>query len=443
MHLNLFKSLNLLKILLIIISNLRAYSQQAVFKINSPSDAKEVATIIGYDYFKTDTIGYIQLDEKGYGQLSHNYKGFALVYIGNDKQYPIILSKLNFLNITTDNNFPKFKDDYENNFLYNQLVTKDKLSRKIMVVNDALQFFTKSDSLRKFLYEEKHKLEIEEKKLKKILTDSSFYFSAKLLMAKNLIESTYEVKTLADINNLKITIMDFVKKNIEILKNSDMLQKLVLQYILINEHPIASQQSDLKTQVLRDLTLWVKQIGRIVGNKAIINFFIKYYNERNLFVISTKLSEYFYKEATCKCDFDLKHYDKNISITNLNVNVSNQKGIVIPFKDIISEYKILHFYDDNCPATISQNITLSNYIASKNIQIPVITIIKENPEEFSVNLLSQIKKGPFYYIQDNNVFKLFNVKNIPFFVVLNKDNKVIRRFNTIVKLNNYLEHLTK
>lgn len=414
-----------------------SYSQQSVFKVVSASDAEAIVSVVGYNYFSYDTIGSVKLDKNGVATLNHKYQGFALVTIGNSKQYPIILKgSSNSLNITSEEELPVFYNDNENNFLFRNLIAKDRLYRKTMSIDESLKGFMEDDPVYPILLSEKAKLDMMKNSYNKSLIDSSFYFAAKLLLAKELIETTYGIRTQDELKDRKSAFLEFIKSNLKILKHSDMLQQFGSQYVMMNEYVVTGQSNHYE-QVINDVDKWVKYFGKEIGTKPIVEFFMNAYAGRSMLGMAGRISSAYSKEVACKVNLK-KLNSKGKSFAEIDVKLSKRSSNTVKLKSIPSSYKILYFYKDNCPVALVQNIILSRYMSSKMYQIPVLTIFDANAEN-TVKLLGRLKPETFYYTEDKSLFKLAKIKKAPSYILLNKENKKEKKFNDLEKMKKYLE----
>lgn len=423
--------------LIFVLLSASLFPQQRVLKIICPSDAGSSVSVMGYNYFDYDTIGSAKLDENGYAAINHNYKGFALITISNTKQYPIILNAAsNTLNIISDEKVPVFENDVENNLLFRYLIAKDNILRKTMAVEESLNNFQEGDPVYAVILSEKAKLEMTKNVYAKNLTDSAQYFASTLMLAKELMETTYNIKTYDELNDRKASFIDFIKSNLKTLRHSDMLQQLGSQYVMMNEYVVIGQNNHYE-QVLKDVDDWVKAFGKEIGTKPIVEFFMNAYAGRSMLGMAGRVAANYQKEISCKVNIK-KVSSKDKNFADIDIRLSKGSANTAKLKSIPSSYKILYFFKNDCPAALVQNVILSRYMSSKMLQIPVFTIFESNAQN-TVNLLGRIKPEAFYYAEDKSIFKLARVKKAPFYILLNKDNKIKKKFKDIEKLKKYLE----
>jgi len=433
-------------ILTVLFISVKGYSQSSELKIRFPSEAGAKAMITGYNYLKNDTIGMIDLNTQGEGVLKHNYIGFALITVAGTRQYPIIINKgYTTIELIPGSKTPKFGNCKDNAFLYRTLIAKEELMRKRMTIDEALESFDDNDPFRKSLIAEKEKLSTKEISLNKNIKDSSvFYVSALLMQAKELMETTYGIKTEAELKDRKNAFLTFINKNIKTLRYSDMIQQLAGQYVMMNEYVIIGQNNHYN-QVLVDVEDWIKKFGKSIGSKQIAEHFMNIYAGRSMYGVAGRIAERFHKETACKINtktFELKG-DKKSIIIEAEIKNSKAGDNTIKLKNIPSQYKILIYHSNKCSASYVQNIMLSRYTREKMIQVPVITVFVEGESQDALSRFSKIKPDAFYYSESNSLFKVAGITQVPSYVILNKGNVIEKKFVSLEKMKAYLENVTK
>ncbi len=429
--------INILILIFIFFSN-TLYSQKYVLYINSPLDSGAVVKVLAYDYFKSDTAGIFKLNNKGCGTFIHNYQGFSLIYIGHNKQFPLILQGAsNTLKINPQNGMPEFVNDKENDFLYRHLIQRDQIYRKEMAVNESFKFFNEDDPFYPELVAEKTRLELLEQSYNKSLYDSSGLFSATLLLARELMETSYGIRTQAELNNRKAAFLEFIKANLKTLRHSDMLQQLARQYVMMNEYISGNQYNDYD-QIIKDIDDWIKYFGKHIGNKETVEFFMNFYAGRSMFSMAGKIANRYPEVIICKVKLK-KIKTKGQTFSELDVKLSKGSDNSVKLKNIPSTHKILYFYKDDCIASLVQNVMLYRYISSKTYNIPAITVFQEGAASKNIELLGKISPGVFHYTENNAAFKLAHIKKTPYYILLDGENKKEKKFDNFEKLKIYIE----
>lgn len=419
-------------------TDLNAQLKSVVFSV--PPTTKVSIQLLAYNGFKTDSFQNVNLDQSGIGKVNIKYSGFALIKMSNGKQYPIIIKNKNTQFIISDyDSIPVFTDDDENTFLYQNLLEKEQLLRKKILLADALSFFKDTDPFFSVLNEEKNIIETNNKHLKNKIANNTEYMAATLLNAKLLIEAINTIRTDAELNATKEVFISFINKNFNHLIHSDMIQQMAVQYVMMNEYVLIGQENHYK-QVTTDIGDWINNFRKKIPPEDIVNFFIKFYLGRSMVGLTAMISREYKEYSKCEPISNRnKISDSLLQISDsLNISLSVNKNFSVRLNEMGKTAKILFLFQPDCPVCFVQQLMLGNYLQEQNQRIPAITVFPDEDITHPLSVLAKLQKEAFYYTKYCSLYQNANIDKYPAYLVLGKDNSIQQKFYMLEDLKKYI-----
>jgi hypothetical protein len=318
-------------------------------------------------------------------EIETAYRGLALLLINGNYQYPIIIkdSSLAFT-IVSPYLPPSFSGDGENYYFYSLLSGNEHLVQK-------------------------------------------FTYAHLLLQAKNLLESSQSIKSMADLQKKKNEFLTFLGKNYVYLKNSDRIKRLLTQYFMMLEyvdfHAAGAPATDIgrryEAEVMEGVRNWLDVLGSHVPQYEILNFCVSLYYDRSMVTLASKIIMKFKESAFCPGVADTPETFPE-DLTLVVPSTKNQKKL-----NETKGNKIMAFVSDDCPVSMVETVMKARSAAQGKDQT-IVAIPLQQLNENHMSMRRMVSGGNMLFVDDEKWRKEnFPEKlRLPMFVQM-KDEQVV------------------
>ena len=221
--------------------------------------------LVGYDGLAEIPLFKGSIAAGGKQEIATPYQGLALLRFAGGQSYPVLLGDASFtLNIAGPAEPPAFTGSSENEFFSSRLAGYGPAG-------------TSSD------------------------------FALLLLQAKQLLESTYPIRTVPELTAKKEEIHAFVRDQYKSLSHSDMVRRLVAQYFMMHEYvdyrvegtPATDIRARYQQAVVDGVGNWLAILGPHIPEHEILNYCLSLYYQRSMVTIAALIVENFQSAAYC------------------------------------------------------------------------------------------------------------------------------------------------
>ena len=426
-------TLVLLIVFLFILLYKSNYAQKFTLRLLIKPASGQLIRLVGFEGLKTDSLATVRLDDSGAANIDLNYQGLVLLSFENGTTYPIVVNNsLTRFSILLRDSL-QVVEDKENRFLYFYLAQKKALSRRQTYIKNALAVFPDNKPFHSELLKEKNNIIVERKKFEMMPDDSSSYYCAAMLKGMSLLELQSEVKTKEDLKVQKKIIMRFLKKNSKRVYNTNLIQQMATQYVLMDEF-VAKTVDEQEAYIAEDVGTWIKFLGNQISSREIVNFYINYFMGRSLVGITAMLSNQYMQYVQC-----FPPVKKGTSLPDLSLTYSAKKDNSILLYHLKDSLKILYFFQSDCPACFGSEMALNRYLQNRKVKFPLIVVFSNDKAKNAVLTLTNLVLEPFYYTESEWLYSLLQVKKFPAIGVAGKDNTILYTCYSMEELINYLE----
>jgi len=340
-----------------------------------------------------DLIGYDGLNEvrifagdvvPGSGQeIQTSYRGLALLGFAGGQRYPVIIGDESLiLNIGGPGEPPAFEGNGENDFLYKKLSGADPASDK-------------------------------------------YNFVLLMLQAKDLLESSSSIRTVEELTVKKKEFHEFVRKNYETLRHSDMIRRLIAQYFMMHEYvnyhkegaPATNIRIQYQKEVVNGVGGLLETLKPHLQQQEVLNYIVSLYYNRSMVTLASLIIENFRNVAYCPGD-DKKIFSFSGDML-ITVADGNQERKLGDFKGT----KIISFVSEDCPVSMVETVSKARQLADRKENVPVIVAPLQKLSNDHFTMASMIRHKNMFFINDEQWRKENLPKKIqlPLFIRIGDD----------------------
>ena len=340
-----------------------------------------------------DLIGYDGLNEvrifagdvvPGSGQeIQTQYRGLALLGFAGGQRYPVIIGDESFsLNIVGPGDPPSFTSSGENDSFYKLLSGDPK-------------------------------------------APVDYGFAHLMFQAKDLLESSSSIRTVEELTAKKKEFHEFVRKNYETLRHSDMIRRLIAQYFMMHEyvdyHKEGAPATDIRIQYQKEVVSgvgsWLETLKPHLQQQEVLNYIVSLYYNRSMVALASLIIENFRNVAYCPGD-DKKifSFSGDMLITTPNEDKKRKLG---DFKGD----KIIAFVSEDCPVSMVETVSKARQLADRKENVPVIVAPLQKLSNDHFTMASMIRHKNMFFINDEQWRKENLPKKIqlPLFIRIGDD----------------------
>jgi len=339
--------------------------------------------LVGYDGLAAIPLfkGSIAAGEKQ--EIATPYHGFALLRFAQGQGYPVLLGGTPFtLSIASPAEPPTFVGSGENESF------SSRLARKGLDVP---------------------------------LSD----FALLLLRAKELLESTYPIRTIPELTAKKEEIHAFVRDHYASLRYSDMVRRLVGQYFMMHEyveyHLEGTPATDIRTRhqqaVVDGLGNWLAILGPHIPEHEILNYCLSLYYQRSMVTLAALIAENFQSAAYCPgVAKETWSFPQDLLVAGADGHGERLLGT-------IKGKKIIAFASDDCPVSMVATVIKARQIADQGNRVQLIVALFQQLSETHLAMNRMVSNGNMLFIDDEQWRKenLAEKIRLPLFVPLGDD----------------------
>ncbi len=371
----------------------------------------------GFDFVKLLELNNENLTQK---QFYVDYSGLALIKYSGGQIYPIYLKGKNTkVELFEPNTPPQFMDSPDNDFLYYWIGSYRKLQNDTKMLEMSVERLGKEDAFVTEIVKEQERLEAKRLSMVKELEGDEFLEVKRILQARVLNESSYGIKTKEDLKEQKEKYHAFVKENITILEHSDMLIEICKQYLMMNEY-VSFTKSEFYAQIIEDTKNWMEIVSPELSKKEAVVFVTKNFFGRSMVAIANSVYESQEDLFIGKSE-EKKPFELGEKIPDYSIKMEGSAKAVEVLK--MKRYKVFSIVGKDDVISKVATISLARDIETQNSNIPVIIIPKKklSPEHY---VMDKMYARTLYFVDNDNI-TFDDYKDIPLFVVVDSDNKVI------------------
>lgn len=295
------------------------------------------------------------------------------------------------------------------------------------------------------------------------LTVISLYFKESAASPYVLVDKGWKVKMNGDINfpdliaakggDINNDLTKFKSENDELLKSRSELVKQKNDQSATNSDTISSKQHVLELknvnfELLNIASDYVKHNPTKIASVILINNFFK--NEESLERLSTALDQLRGAAYDFPLAVQLREYKSKISKSAVgsyapSFSMADINGKKVSLSDFRGKYLLLSFVSTTCGlCTEMQPTVIKEYdiLKKEKMNIEFISIVKDI-EELSISE-TDLKKAKWITLPEYGgwasvVFEDYNIKEVPYSILISKDGKILERNVTTFNLKNRLE----
>jgi len=317
-----------------------------------------------------DLIGYDGLNEvrifagdvvPGSGQeIQTQYRGLALLVFAGGQRYPVIIGdEPLILNIVGPGDPPSFTSSGENDSFYKLLSGDPK-------------------------------------------APVDYGFAHLMIQAKDLLKSSSSVRTVEELTAKKEEFHEFVRKNYETLRHSDMIRRLIAQSFMMHEyvdyHKEGAPATDIRIQyqkeVVNGVGSWLETLKPHLQQQEVLNYIVSLYYNRSMVTLASLIIENFRNVAYCPGD-DKKIFSFSGDMY-ITVADGNQERKLGDFKGD----KIIAFVSEDCPVSMVETVNKARQLANQKENVPVIVAPLQKLSRNHLSMASMIRHKNMFFIND-------------------------------------------
>ncbi|MDT8307914.1 MAG: hypothetical protein RQ866_00145 [Bacteroidales bacterium] len=313
-------------------------------------------TVKGYEGLNEVNLHNGMINNNGYSVFMLDYEGFSLIVMQNNHNYPLILHEKEVtLSLKVTETVPGFDDSKENRFLYQTLSNYEKLNRAIQSLEAVKQQFKNDSAMLEDIARESVRLENEKRSIQERIDDSIALFSAVLLKGRFIIEKYQMITSEEQFRKANNEFGAYVDLYYDKLFYSDMIQRIIMQY-LANSEPVQGDQVELYvTDVAQNVQVLLSIFKERIAASEIVNYFIYFYLHRSMIHYAWAVVRAFPQRSRCAVEMP----ESDEANTFVTTRAYNNKQISTGALSEQDEFFYVAVVDPNCPATIIETLMLS------------------------------------------------------------------------------------
>jgi len=348
----------------------------ASFVVDS-QDPVDIA-IKGYENLREIVLFKGSLSSEVKHRIDTPYRGFALLVFEKGQQYPVILGQQSFiLNIKGADTLPSFTGSEENEIFYKLLTGAEP-------------------------------------------GHTRYDFPLLMIEAKQLLESTYSVRTFDELTSMKEKFHTFVGTHYEQLQHSDMLRRLLGQYFMMHEYadfhiegaPAGDIQVQYEKAVISGVENWLEILKVHIPEHEVLNYCVSLYYNRSMVSLAHLIVSNFRAIAYCQGNIqESVSLPEELHVTDAD---GNSKGVVKDFKN----NAVFSFVSADCPVSMVETVAKARQLAAKKQDVKLIVAPLQQLSVKHLAMRRMISSGNMFFINDEKWRKNSLPKDIrlPLFV---------------------------
>lgn len=379
-------------------------------------------TITGFSGMKEEKLTELVLDKEGFAKYSGDYQGFALIEIENKGLFPVILGQETVKFSIDERGIPQFTDK-ENAWLYDALNRKNISEQKRITLKENLNYFREDDPYYRVLKRKQVELDSLKGLNENAARNKSGTLASLILQGRQVIESTYGIRTKEQLYDRKKAMLDYLYINFEKLYHTDMFRQIAFQYAMMNEYVAKSREEHYK-YVIADIGDWITKLDGKLTPEEITEFFLSMAAGRRMISLGTEILGNFGKYTGCPVK-NFPHHGKS-TLADFTVHLWKSKETQLPMSKISNGKKLVIFYDEDCVFCLSGHVRMMNLLEKNGASVPVITVFTGQKSPTELEDLVLPRQFNYWYYDDpatgSKLTSALGIQKYPAFVVLDPAN---------------------
>jgi hypothetical protein len=379
--------------------------------------------LIGFGGFGSFVLAQIEMKSGQEEVLALDYHGLALLVYETGRRYPIVLDGQNCaISLERGSGVPIFTDSGGNKFLYHFLGSSMQYHTQLRMLEETSGELGETDDFSSDILMESKRINGSLDSLYATLPNDQFPLASTLLSARLLMESTYSISTIDDLNDRKAVILDFINKNYSSLQHSDMLQELGRQFMMMNEY-VGRGKVQLKKDIIQDVANWVEVLDGRIDAAEVVDFFVATYYNRSMV---TQASEIVHAFDCVMLSLPEEIMLPKIGDTIPDFDIADNDGILTENLNSWDLPKILAFVSPEKKASLAETVILLRMISADKLFLPVIAIPVESLSDEIISM-SNLTTAYLFFARDSKWTDNHFGRPIamPLFLLLDENNVLV------------------
>lgn len=229
--------------------------------------------------------------------------------------------------------------------------------------------------------------------------NEKYPFANLMIRAKSLIESSYNIKTLEELTAKKKAFHEFVRKNYQGLKHSDMVRRLMSQFFMMHEYvdyhqkgkPAADIRVNYQREVVNGVKGWLETLTPHLSKNEILNHCVAFYYQRSMVALASHIMQNFPESAYCSGE-----EKSSIKLPGKTRSTKGDDGPNMKLAD-----KIVAFVSEECPVSMVEAVIQARRLAARNPDVPLIVAPVEKLSKKHLSIARMVSKGNILFINDD------------------------------------------
>lgn len=328
---------------------------------------------------------------------------------------------------------PEINGSDENNYFYEYYGRSNRFLAQIRAVEDSLSVLPSSSPAHFELKSKKDSLEEGFALLQSKIRNSGFPVAGVVLLSLQLQRSMSHVSDLEDLHKKQDTIMQFVKKNYFVLRNSDQLSSIVRNSFMMLEYldyhaeieavwdkkeKIAHAKSLYHQEVLKLAGLWMQEFGSLLNPKVVLEEIIMAYYERGMVSMAWRIMKD--NEEIAQCSDRMTPVGFNPFTT---VTVTGDGTLVNPVA-LKDDKKLAVVIDNNCIFSKIRALEAARALEERAVWLMVVTLDEISRDVLALDRLC-VKRLLFTQAQTEAPAEKETPAAVPHFLLFDESDNLI------------------
>lgn len=320
----------------------------------------------------------------GKRQIKTPYHGLALLVFGTGQSYPVLIGTESFnLMIVDPDKRPVFTGSLANDYFYQRLVGLKHGHRRNA-------------------------------------------FADLMLEAKDLLESSYNIKTVPELSAKKREFLGFVGKHFLQLRHSDMVMRLIAQYFMMLEYvnyhvkgaPPTDIQKRYQSEVLSGVKNWLALLTPHLPKYEVLNYCVGFYYRRSMVTLAIKIIDNFRESAFCPGTTGESYkFSGNMKVRG---QAGDNERKLADFKGD----KIIAFVSDDCPVSLVETVVEARRLAVRPTGAALIVAPLGKMSKSYLSMARMVRSDRMFFIDKKewNKGNLVTHMRLPFFLMISAES---------------------
>lgn len=318
--------------------------------------------LVGYNGLTEFSLTKVTVAPRESYTIDTSYNGLAVLVFSGGQAYPVILGDETFtLEIEDVSRAPSFTGSDTNEYFYTLLAGKEQGT--VRGANE---------------------------------------FTRIMVRAKQLLDSSYAIRTAAEIRIKKNEFHGFVRDHYDKLKHSDMVRRLIEQSFMMHEYvdyymegePATNIRKRYEEAVFDGVKSWFEVLGPHIQQHEILNYIVGLYYDRSMVALASKIAQNFKETAYCPGVAKAPDaFPDDLSLTR----ESNDGGPIELHK--LSGRRLMAFVSEDCPVSMVDTVMKARS-ASRDKAEAIIVVPVEKLNERHLTIRRMVSGGNILFVDD-------------------------------------------